>query len=204
VALAGLKTGSTLALGDADVLLEGDQALYQTGESAESAGDVNNDGYDDIILGTQQYDLDPKAAENEGITYLMLGGVLSGTISVSDAQASFTGESAGDFAGRSVAPIGDFNADDYDDFIIGAKTNAQGGTNAGAAYLVLGPATGSTSLSDADGRFYSHVAEAQAGTAVGVAGDQNGDGVNDVLIGGASADGGYGFLIYSGDWSPTL
>ena len=196
-ALSGLGAGDTLSLTDADAIVWGETAKDQAGSAVSSAGDVDGDGYVDVLIGAQHRD--PGGVTDAGVAYL-LRGALSGTVSVSSAQASFVGEATLDYAGRALAPLGDINDDGFGDFLIGAKTNDDGGTDAGAAYLILGPVTGQLSLADADGRFVGSVADGQAGTEVAYGGDTNGDGETDFLIGASGVNQGYGYLILGGDW----
>ena len=65
-------------------------------------------------------------------------GPVSGTVSLSDAQATFAGTSASDQAGSVLAGGGDFDSDGVPDMLIGARYNDDAGSNAGAAYLILG------------------------------------------------------------------
>ena len=195
-ALSGLTTGASLSLTDADAVVFGESEKDQTGAALSTAGDVDGDGYEDLLLGSHYYD--SKTAEDVGIAYLMLGS-LSGTVQVTDAHASLVGDSAGDAAGRSVTSL-DFNADGRSDLLIGAKEVDAGATDAGAAYLFLGPVSGALSMSDANGAFIGAVENNQTGTSVSAAGDVNGDGSEDILLGGASADGGYAYVILGGDW----
>ncbi|MEL6344887.1 MAG: MopE-related protein [Myxococcota bacterium] len=203
--LVGTTTSDvTHSLADADLIIYGEQIVSQTGSMISPAGDVNDDGFDDILLGAQDYDYLEGEDDDTGLVYLLLGSMdgLSGdAVRINDvADATLLGEGSADFAGRGVASVGDINDDDFDDILIGAKTNAEGGSRAGAAYLVLGPMSGSMLLRNANGRFYSHIAEAQSGTNVAPAGDVDGDDKPDFLISGASADEGYGFLVLGDDW----
>jgi len=195
-ALSGAAAGDTISLASADATVLGANEKDQTGASLSSAGDVNGDGYVDIILGSQYYD---GGSTDIGIAYLMLGS-LSGGLNVSTAAASFTGDSTDDAAGRAVVSVGDLNSDGFTDLLIGAKEVDAGGTDAGAAYLFLGPASGSYTMSDANGAFIGDVASAQVGTAVAGAGDVNGDGELDFMMGGSGIDGGYTYIIFGGDW----
>lgn len=195
-ALSGLSTGDALSLSDADAVVYGEAEKDQTGASLSTAGDVDGDGYEDLLLGSHYYD--SEKTEDVGIAYLLLGG-LSGTVQAADAHASFVGDSSGDAAGRAVASL-DFNADGRSDLLIGAKEVDTGATDAGAAYLFLGPVSGALSMSDANGAFISSIADNQTGTSVSTAGDVNGDGREDFVLGGASADGGYAYVILGGDW----
>ncbi len=148
-------------------------------------GDVNNDGYDDFVVGGY---MDDEAGTDAGQTYLFLGRPTNQwTLKTSTlpANASFLGNNAGDWAGWSVAGLGDINNDDYDDFIIGAvdvfKTD-----NEGQVYIILGRQTNQwsmdLSLTEAD---YSYIGENKGDTfgghAAGV-GDVNNDGLSDFTI----------------------
>ena len=63
---------------------------------------------------------------------------MSGTVSLTSADATFYGEGNGDFAGYSVSGGGDTDGDGYDDLAIGAPGDDDGGSAAGAVYVVLG------------------------------------------------------------------
>ena len=94
-----------------------------------SAGDVNGDGYDDLIIGAG-YRADPNGDSDAGETYLVYGGASApGTDGVLDLSALngtngfiLTGIDAFDFSGISVSSAGDVNGDGYDDLIIGANS----------------------------------------------------------------------------------
>ena len=100
-------------------------------------------------------------------------------------------QAAADFSGQSVASAGDVDGDGLDDLLIGAGGNSQGGINSGKTYLMLGStiATGITAgttswnLSQADASFVG-VAGYGSGRSVASAGDVDGDGLSDILIGG--------------------
>lgn len=64
---------------------------------------------------------------------------------LSNASASFIGEDAGDYSGRAVSAVGDVNGDGYDDFIISASDDGEGGSLAGQTYLILSDTSGGTS-----------------------------------------------------------
>jgi uncharacterized protein (TIGR03382 family) len=156
---------------------ESNQANAYFGEPVSSAGDVNGDGYGDVVVGARRYD---NGETNEGAAFVYLGSAagLSTT-------ASWMGESNqvdGGF-GSSVASAGDVNGDGYGDVVAGAHTFGNGETGEGAAFVYLGSAAGlSTTASwTAEG----NQAEAAFGNSVSSAGDVNGDGYGDVVVGAA-------------------
>jgi hypothetical protein len=124
-------------LSTADASFLGEDISDRSGFSVASAGDVNNDGYNDFLIGAITND---DGGIDAGETYLILGKATGWAIDthLSSADASFWGESAGDWSGYCVAPAGDVNNDGYDDFLIGARYNDDGGTDSGQSYLILG------------------------------------------------------------------
>ncbi|MGB2697896.1 MAG: FG-GAP-like repeat-containing protein [Candidatus Zixiibacteriota bacterium] len=145
----------------------GESASSQFGYSVSGAGDIDNDGYTDLIVG----------AHFAGRAYVYSGqtrGLLY----------TFTGEAMGDYFGRSVSGAGDVDNDGYDDLIVGARYNDGGGWNAGRAYLFSGQ-TG--------GLLYTFTGEAVAdhfGCSVSGAGDVNIDGYHDLIVGARYNDAG--------------
>ncbi len=81
-----------------------------------------------------------------------------------------------------MAGAGDVNDDGYDDFLVGAPYDDQGGSNAGATYLVLGPVGGEASLGDVGVKLRGNVTYDYAGRRMDGAGDVDGDGFDDVLV----------------------
>ena len=117
---------------DATAKYTGEAEQDQAGTGVAGVRDVNNDGFDDFVIGSWQ------GGDNAGKAYLILGGPAPADRSLTDADAKFTGEAANDYSGRSLAAGGDVNADGVDDLLIGATDNDDGGSGAGAAYLLLG------------------------------------------------------------------
>lgn len=197
-ALSGLKGGHTLSLASADATFIGTGVSDQSGSCISTAGDIDSDGYDDLLIGAQHQDIDKDS--DVGVVYVVTGSP-TGTRSLADSTALLVGEAADDFAGRSLAAAGDLNGDGNGDFLVGAKTNDDGGSSAGKSYLVLGPVSGTVGLLDAAaGRFIGDIAESQSGTAVASAGDVNNDGNTDLFIGAMATGEGYAYLIYGGGW----
>ena len=177
-------------LATADAVLLGEDGWSNTGRSLANVGDVDGDGQVDVLIGAPWInDDDDTLYDRIGAAYLSTGPV-SGTIDLSGVSARFIGAapSWGDGAGESVAGAGDVNADGYDDVIIGAPgIMDEPGHTGGAAYLVLGPVTGSFDLSLADATFFASTYDAQAGASVSSAGDMDGDGLPDLLVGAPRA-----------------
>ena len=156
-----------------DWMLEGEGAFNRFGYSARSAGDVNNDGYDDVIVGAYL------SSSSRGKAYLYFGGS-SGPSSTPSWVSS--GESLSSNFGVSVSTALDVNNDGFDDILVGASGY---NSNTGKAYLYLGrngvplnvPSWTFTGESDD-----SYLA------AISSAGDVNNDGYNDVIVGAPGFD----------------
>lgn len=156
---------------------EGNQDNAEYGFSVGSAGDVNGDGFSDVVVGASGYD---RGFVNEGEAYVYLGSAAGlGT------TAAWTGggDEAGAGYGYSVSSAGDVNGDGYSDVIVGAKDYAPGGEQPiGRAYLYLGSASGLATDAAWTGTPGGQ-ANSDYGYSVSTAGDVNGDGFADVLVG---------------------
>jgi hypothetical protein len=193
---SSLGTINTIDLSNADYKLVEDSNNDNVGHSVSSAGDVDGDGLDDILLGAYG---DADGGKYAGAAYVVLGSSLgtSGTIDLSNADYKLVGEAAGDVVGVSVSSAGDVNGDGLGDLLIGAGGDDNGGSAAGAAYVVLGSSLGTIStieLSSADYKLVGEAAYYYTGTSVSFAGDVDGDGLDDLLIGAPqdAYDGGAG------------
>ncbi|MDG1480026.1 MAG: MopE-related protein, partial [Myxococcota bacterium] len=189
----------TVSLSTANASFIGEASNDQSGSQVSEAGDVNNDGFADFLIGAERSDVSKTG--DDGRAYLLLG-PLSGAVELSAANAIFEGENGNDRAGRGIGAAGDLDGDGFDDLLIGAKENDGSGTGAGAAYVVLGPITGTLSLSAADAIYGGETAGDQAGIWMSGAGDVSGDGSPDFLVGGNSASSGAGatYLILGDSW----
>jgi hypothetical protein len=174
----------TLSADEADLILIGESAEDRAGAALTSAGDVDGDGLDDLLVGAWGNDT---AGLNAGAAYLLLGASAGvGTLDLSAADAIFLGESVEDYAGFAVAgggdSGGDSDGDGYADLLIGARSSDRGGLDAGATYWLRGPKTGTSSLYAADAILIGEAAQDYAGYSL-AAGDVNGDGLADAVVG---------------------
>ncbi len=161
-------------------VLGGSARGSEFGQSVAGVGDVNGDGYADVVVG-EPY-ADPGGNVEAGSASVFLGS--AGGV-VTDAARVFNGDAAGDLFGQRVAGAGDVNGDGYDDVIIGAPYATVGGrTHTGAASVFLGGASGLTTTP----RVIAGVAaDDLLGGGVAGAGDVNGDGYGDVVVGASRA-----------------
>ena len=174
---------------------EGNQANAYFGNSVSTAGDVNGDGYSDVVVGAYLYD---SGEVDEGAAFVYYGAA-SGLSTV----ANWTIESNQAYAyfGNSVSTAGDINGDGYSDIIIGATEYDNGQFNEGAAFVYFGSASGLSTT--ADWAKEGNGSDLSFGNAVSTAGDVNGDGYSDILVGapgydtgGWQADEGKAYVYY--------
>lgn len=175
--------------GSEGFMIYGTTTTYDYLGASVGSADVNGDGYDDILVGAS-------GASIGGVVYVIYGGASvgsSGSIYVSALTTStgFTLSSSTyyDYLGAAVSGAGDVNNDGYEDFIAGAKYYDVGSTySVGGAFVVFGgPALtnlvtsgliGSNGFVISGNALYDY-----CGTSVAGAGDLNGDGYDDVLVG---------------------
>ncbi len=181
------------------------------GNGAAAAGDVNGDGRDDLLIAA------PGATAsggktNQGIVYVVFGRATSATIDLDTAGSwgyEIRGATSWARLGRQTANLGDVNGDGRPDAVLGAHTDkrADNGDNTGVAWVVFGKTdTSAIELDSLGAGGYDIRGEAvgdNAGHVVGVAGDINGDGKPDAIIGATGADplgrngAGAAYVVYS-------
>jgi Ca2+-binding RTX toxin-like protein len=177
--------------------LDGAAVNDASGHSVASAGDVNGDGYADLIVGASGVEHN---SYDSGAGYVVFGKAGGFASSVNPAALNGTngfgiyGVTAYDFAGYSVSGAGDVNGDGFADLIIGAWGADTNGASSGASYVVFGKSAGfaaNLELSTLDGsngfRLEGGDAFDQSGRAVAAAGDVNGDGFADLIVGAFTA-----------------
>jgi hypothetical protein len=181
-------SGTAVGLDDGFAII-GDSSSKDSGRSVSSAGDVNGDGLADLIVGA------PDANGGGGRTFVVFGKTTSNAIDLSAVAAGvggfvINGDSTSQSSGYSVSTAGDINGDGLADLILGAP-------NSGKTYVVFGKSTGTSiavsAVATGVGGFA--INGNYSGGSVSAAGDVNGDGLADLLI-GAPADGGRSYVVF--------
>ena len=173
--------GSNLQVRQADVTFSGEEYNDWTGWRVSRAGDVNGDGFNDLLISAP---LSNSNGADAGKIYLIFGREYGWKGDLHRADASFIGEAENDQAGWDVQDAGDVNGDGFDDFLIGAWYNDSNGENSGKVYLIKGKPNDwhrNTSLRQVKDYFIGEHAGDYAGFSVATAGDVNQDGLNDII-----------------------
>ena len=221
--------GSTFSLSSIDggngfALLGYDESL---GTAVSSAGDINGDGVDDLLIGDPSAGFNYKSGPNgpnyvrEGISYVVFGVKDSGGSSNFDSQIeavdletsgasegfALRPSGAGAKSGRDVAKIGDFNGDGIDDLMISGQYKGHDSQREGSVFIVFGTTDGFDETLNLEGLHglagieitaKSRVVD-QVGSRVSSAGDINGDGFDDIIFGEGAYSGSSTFVVFGTD-----
>jgi len=210
----GSETPGDIDLGDlgsGGVEINGATGALQTGRSVSGVGDVNGDGFDDVLVGAPEFG-------DGGAAYLIYG---SDTPSASvdlttpnSAFVTFMSDFFFDDVGTSVTGLGDINQDGYADLMIGAQNDLAVGNRGGASYVILGndslPSTVDLGNMETIGfEIYGEFNGDAAGLSVSAAGDIDGDGIGDLLLGApgndeGGKDAGAAYVVYGELWGRSF
>jgi glycosylphosphatidylinositol phospholipase D len=194
-------------------VLNGIHANDRSGQSVSGAGDLNDDGFDDIVIGAYLAEVngEPQAGESYVVFGTSSGIADPFDLSSLDGANGFVLEGAGSYSqsGFRVSDAGDVNGDAIDDLIIGAPyAPAHGVERVGVTYVVFGSTAGfpaSIDLSTLNGRNGFKLIGTGQNTGTGLyadgAGDVNGDGVGDLIIGApfvpsGPGNSGQGYVVF--------
>jgi hypothetical protein len=168
--------GSTIGITTVGgIALIGNMANANFAYSVSSAGDVNGDGYSDVIIGANYY---ANGETVEGAAYIYQGaatGIVNIPSTILESNRAFT------YSGNAVAGAGDINGDGYSDVMVGAYQFSNGSSNEGAVYIYNGSPAGVDTVVRAV--LEGNLGSAAFGTSVASAGDVNGDGFSDIIVG---------------------
>lgn len=113
-----------------------------------------------------------------------------GEFSLAEADAKLVGQRGTHF-GSSLDGGGDVDGDGFDDFVVGAPEDGEGGAYSGAVFLFTARVEGLVEMPDAAAKLVGVAPEDEAGWGVAIAGDTDGDGLSDVLVGAPGAEAAY-------------
>ena len=199
--------------------IDGENVLDRTTYSMHAAGDINGDSMADLIFGAPK--ADPGGATDAGSAYVLFGRAAGNpfpaVVSTTDIQGAvgfrMNGAAADDRFGHGVTTVGDFNGDTVDDFVVSAiQADPLMRMDAGTAYVVYGRTTGFadvidiSTLTPSTGLVLQGISpDDKTGRDSAAAGDINGDGADDMIIGAfnALAMGGISFVLF-GDATPPM
>ena len=171
--------------------------------------DFNGDGYDDVIVGAHH---DDDGGTDSGCAFIFFGGSSASiTLDADVADVRLLGGDAQDAFGNALASAGDVNGDGFDDVIVGAHQDDDGGTGSGCAFIIFGSSTPPSVIDSSVADVTIVGADAESGLGFGICspGDVNGDGIDDIIVGADHEDNGGNdsgsvFVFFGGQSMPAL
>ena len=165
------------SMSTADAALLGTSGDDWTGTALASAGDVDGDGYADLVVGAYG-----QGNDATGAVYLVHGPV-TGELDLANAAIKWTGESEDDWAGFAIASGSDLTGDGRPDIVIGARYDDSTGNSSGATYVARSVGSGTIELSEVAAKVFAEAEYDSSGFSVAVPGDVDDDGSDDLWIG---------------------
>ncbi len=171
-----LGPAESCALGDcATAVLVGEEAEWSAGQDVAPFGDLDGDGYDDVMVGDERTSREYSAT---GTVYLVLGPV-SGELGLEEADMRVDATIWQSQLGNAMEGVGDIDGDGVSDLLVGASGLE---TYTGAAYLFYGPTGVDLTDEDADLSLYGSYIRGHLGEELGAPGDTDGDGLPDLVV----------------------
>ena len=180
-------TPSWMSLADATITFEGGATGARVGRAAAGAGDVDGDGRADILIGADRAN-SAGGEERGGWAMLHLSANLpdSGVVAIETADARWVGNDEGELLGHNLGAGGDIDGDGLPDILIAGYHAPAGGHHKGTVYGIFGQnlTMGTHNIDDADWAIDGSRDIEGMGHGMSTAGDVDGDGLSDVVMGG--------------------